>query len=141
MTQGDDFVKKGKCKNKHCSAMSNIAWCDLIKNKIMRLHDYCPHPNCKCQKQTTFTPRHFKMEGDGFKDTTKEKLKSSQKAWNSFLKPTINSRAAIIGIAVGAKSKNAKVGVATTNILKSMRGGKVLSLTDMHGNGFRLEVM
>ena len=39
------------------------------------------------------------------------------------------------------KTKNPKVGSATTNILKSISGGKVLSLTDMHGNGLRLKVM
>ena len=42
---------------------------------------------------------------------------------------------------IGAKSKNQKVGQATTNILKSISGGKVISLTDMHGNGLRLKVM
>ena len=36
---------------------------------------------------------------------------------------------------------NAKVGAATPNILKSLTGGKILSLTVMHGNGLRLKVM
>ena len=40
-----------------------------------------------------------------------------------------------------SKKKNAKVGAATTNILKSLTGGKILTLTDMHGNGLRLKVM
>ena len=44
-------------------------------------------------------------------------------------------------MAVGAKSKNAKVGAATTKILKPLTGGKILSLTDMHGRGLRLKVM
>ena len=44
-------------------------------------------------------------------------------------------------MAVGAKSKNAKVGAATKNILKSLTVGRVLNLTDMHGNGLRLKVM
>ena len=43
-------------------------------------------------------------------------------------------------MAVGAKSKNKQVGAATTNILKSLTGGKILSLTDMHGRGLRLKV-
>ena len=34
-----------------------------------------------------------------------------------------------------------KVAQATTNKLKSISGGKNLSLTDMHGRGFRLKVM
>ena len=44
-------------------------------------------------------------------------------------------------MAVEAKSKNAKVGAATTNILKSLTGGKILSLTDIHVNGLKLKVM
>ena len=44
-------------------------------------------------------------------------------------------------MAVSAKTKNPKVGQATAKILKSMSGGKILSLTDLHGNGLRLKVM
>ena len=42
---------------------------------------------------------------------------------------------------VGAKTKIPKVAAATTNILKSISGGKILSLTDMHGRGLRLKVL
>ena len=44
-------------------------------------------------------------------------------------------------MAVSEKTKNPKIGQATTLILKTISGGKVLSLTDMHGNGLRLKVM
>ena len=44
-------------------------------------------------------------------------------------------------MAVSAKTKNPKIGRATTNILKSVSGGKILSLTDIHGRGLRLKVM
>ena len=44
-------------------------------------------------------------------------------------------------MAVSAKTKNPKVGQATTNISRSISGGKVLSLTDMHGRGLILKVM
>ena len=71
----------------------------------------------------------------------KKIFQGSQTAWNKFLKPTIITLAPVIVMAVGAKSKNAKVGAAATNILKSLTGGKILSLTDMHGRGLRLEVM
>ena len=72
----------------------------------------------------------------------KKMYKGSQKAWNKFLKPTINTLAPVIGTAVGAKSKNKQVGAATTIILKSLTGGKILSLTDLHsGVGLRLKVM
>ena len=44
-------------------------------------------------------------------------------------------------MAVGAKSKNKKVGQAATKVLKSISRGKILSLTDLDGNGLRLNVM
>ena len=44
-------------------------------------------------------------------------------------------------MAVRAKTKNPKVGQATADILKSISGGKTLSLTDVYGNGLRLKVM
>ena len=71
----------------------------------------------------------------------KKTIKGSEKMWNKFLKPAVNVAAPFIGMAVSAKTKNPKVGAATTNILKSISGGKILTLTDMHGNGLRLKVM
>ena len=71
----------------------------------------------------------------------KKIFKGSQTAWSKFLKPAINTLATVIGMAVGAKSKNKQVGAATTNLLKSLTGGKILSLTDMHGRGLRLKVI
>ena len=142
MIRGQDFIKNAKCTHGHRSAMSNSAWCDLNKNcTVLKLHDMCHNPKCKCQKQITFSPKQFQLGGAGFKNTMKKIFKGSQTAWNKFLKPTINTLAAVIGMAVGAKSKNKQVGAATTNILKSLTGGRVLSLTDMHGNGLRLKVM
>ena len=43
----------------HCSARTNIAWRDLNNDNILRLHDYCPNPKCRSQKQNTFTPKQF----------------------------------------------------------------------------------
>ena len=142
MTRGQDFIKNAKSSHGHMSAMSNSAWCALNKNcTVLKLHDMCHNPKCKCQKMITFTPNQFQLEGDGFKNTMKKIFKGSQSAWNIFLKPTINTLAPVMGMAVGAKSKNKQVGAATTNILKSLTGGKILSLTDMHGRGLRLRVM
>ena len=142
MTRGQDFIKNTKCTHGHRSAMSNSAWCDLNKNcTVLKLHDICHNPKCKCQKQITFTPNQFQLEGAGFKNELKSIFKGTQTAWNKFLKPAINATAAFIGMAVTAKTKNPKVGQATTIILKSISGGKILSLTDIHGNGLRLKVM
>ena len=71
----------------------------------------------------------------------KKILKGSQTAWNKFLKPALNIASPYIGMAVSVKTKNLKIGQATTNILKSTSGGKVLSLTDLHANGLKLKVM
>ena len=143
MTRGEDFIKNAKCTHGHISALSNSAWCDLKKNcTVLKLHDMCHNPKCKCQKQFTFSPNQFQLEGNGCKNTMKKIFKGSQTAWNKFLKPTINTLAPVIGMAVRAKSKNKQVGAATTNILKSLTGGKTLSLTDMHSEaGLRLRVM
>ena len=44
-------------------------------------------------------------------------------------------------MAVSAKTKNPKVGQATTNNLKSISGVKILGFTDMHSHGLRLKVI
>ena len=102
----------------------------------------CHNPKCKCQKQITFTPKRFQLEGRLIKSKLQKIFKGTQTAWNKFPKPAINATAPFIGIAVSAKTKNPKVGQATTNILNSISGGKLLSLPDMHtGAGLRLRVM
>ena len=122
--------------------MSNSAWCDLNKNcTVLKLHDMCHNPKCKCQKHITFSPKQFQLEGNGFKKTMKKLFKGTEKAWNRFPTPELNIASPFIGMAVSAKTKNPKIGQATTNILKSISGGKILNLTDMHGSGLRLKVM
>ena len=49
--------------------------------------------------------------------------------------------APFIAMAVGAKTKKPKVAQATTNNFKSITGGKILSLTDLHGHPLRLRFM
>ena len=142
MTRGEDFIKKGKCSKNHCSAMSNSAWTDLnTQGNILKLHDKCPNPKCGCQKIITFTPHQYMLEGGSIKSKLQKIFKGTKKAWDLYLKPALNIASPYIGMAVSAKTKNPKVGQATTNILKSISGGKILSLTDMHGNGLRLKVM
>ena len=59
MTRGESFVKNAKCTHGYRSAMNNSAWFDLNKNCIvLKLHDMCQNPKCKCQKQITFSPGH-----------------------------------------------------------------------------------
>ena len=80
-------------------------------------------------------------EGNGCKNTRKKITQASQTAWNKLLKPAVIVAAPFIGMAVGAKTKNPKNAQATTNILKSISGGKILSLTNIHGFGLRIKVM
>ena len=142
MARGESFVKKAKCKHAHRSTMSNSAWSDLNKNcTVLKLHEMCHNPECNCPKQINFSPRKFQLEGNGFKKTMEKTFKGFQTSWNRFLKPAVNIAVPFIGMAAGAKTKNPKVVQATTNILKSTSGGKILSLTNLHGNGLRLKVM
>ena len=73
MTKGEDFVRNAKCKHVQRSTMSNSAWCDLNKNcTVLNIHDMCHNPKCTCQKQITFTPKQYMLEGKGFKNTMKK---------------------------------------------------------------------
>ena len=119
------------------------AWTDLnSKGNILKLPDKCPNPKCGCQKIITFTPHQYRLEGGSIKSKLQKFFRGTQTARNKFLKPAIKATAPFIDMAVSAKTKNPKVGQATTNILKSLSGGKILSLTDMHsGAGLRLRVM
>ena len=121
--------------------MSIIAWYGLDKNTILRLHDYCSDPNCICQKEINITPKQFQLEGNGFKNTMKKNFDESEATSNKFLKPAVNVAAPFVGMAVSAKTKTPKVGQAATNILKPVSGGKLLSLTDMHGKGLRSKIL
>ena len=142
MTRGKDFIKRGKCGKNHCSSMSNSAWTDLnSKGNLLKLHDKCPNSKCGCQQIITFTPHQYMLEGGSIKSKLQKIFKGTQTAWNKFLKPAVNVAAPFIGMAVSAKTKNPKVGQATNNILKRVSGGKILSLTDMHGRGLRLKVL
>ena len=104
MTRGQDFIKNAKCTHGHRSAMSNSAWCDLNKNcTVLKLHDMCHNPKCKCQKQIIFSPNQFQLEGAGFKNTMKKIFKGTQSSWNKFLKPALKIATPIISAGVGAK--------------------------------------
>ena len=142
MTKGEDFIKNAKCSHGHRSAMSNSAWCDLNKNcTVLNLHDMCHNPKCKCQKQITFTPKQFQLESGSIKSKLQKIFKGTQTAWNKFIKPGLKMATPLISAAVAAKTKNPQSTQVTNSFLKPLTGGKILNLTDMHGNGLRLKVM
>ena len=64
-----------------------------------------------------------------------------KKAWDSFIQPSLRMATPLISAAVAAKTKNPQSTQKTNNILKSLTGGKILSLTDVHGRGLRFKVM
>ena len=121
MTEGEIFVKNEFCKHGHRSAMSNSAWCYLKKVcTLLKLQDMCHNPKCKCQKQITFTPRQFQLEGASIGSKLQKIFRGTQNAWNEFFKSAVNVAAPNIGMDMSAKTKNPKVGQATTSILKSI---------------------
>ena len=143
MTRGQDFIKNAKCSHGHRSAMSNSVWCDLNKNcTVLKLHDFCHNPKCRCQKQITFSPNQFQLEGGSIKSKVKSIFRGTKAAWDKFLKPALKIATPIISAGVAAKTKNPQSAQITNSILKALTGGKILSLTDMHsGAGLRLRVM
>ena len=99
-----------------------------------------PILNVDAKKIITFTPHQYMLEGGSIKSKLRKIFRGTQTAWKKFLKPAVNVAAPFIEMAVSAKTKNPKVGQATTNLLKSISSGKLLSLTDLHGNCLRLKV-
>ena len=143
MTRGQDFVRNAKCTHGHRSAMSNSAWFDLNNNcTVLKLHDMCHNPKCKCQKMITFTPNQFQLDGGSIKNKLKSIFRGTKTAWDKFIKPGLKMATPLISAAVAAKTKNPQSVQVAKSILKSLTGGKILSLTDMHsGAGLILRVM
>ena len=143
MTNGEDFIKRGKCKKIHCSSMSNSAWSDLnSKGNILKLHDKCANPKCGCQKFITLTPHQYMLECGSIKSKPQKFFRETRKAWDSFFKPGLKMATPLIPATAAAKTKNPQSAQVTYSILKSLTGGKILGLTDMHsGAGVRLRVM
>ena len=110
MTRGEDFIKRGKCKNHHCSCMSNSASCDLnSKGKLLKLHDKCPNPICNCQKIITFTPHQYMLEGGSIQSKLLKIFKGTQTAWKKFLKPGLKIAAPIISAVVAAQNRESSI--------------------------------
>ena len=86
MTRGSDFNKNAKCSDGHRSALGNSAWCDLNKIcTVLKLHDMCHKPKCKCQKQITFTPTHFQLESGSIKSKLQKTFRGTKKLGIVFL--------------------------------------------------------
>ena len=81
------------------------------------------------------------LEGGSIKSKQQKIFSGSKKARHSFIKPGLKMATPLISAAVAAKTKSPQLAQITNNILKSITGGKILSLKDLHGNGLRIKVM
>ena len=81
------------------------------------------------------------LEGGSIKSKLRKIFRGTKKAWDSFVRPGLKLATPLISAAVTAKTKNSQSAQVAKTILKSLTGGKLLSLTDLHGNGLRLKVM
>ena len=77
------------------------------------------------------------LECGSIKNKLQKSFRGTKKAWESFIKTGLKVATPLIRAAVAAKTKNPQSAQVTNSILKSLRGGKILSLTDMHGRGLR----
>ena len=85
MTRGSDSIKRASCKHGHRAPKIKSAWCDINKDCTgLKLHDMCHNTICNCQKQITFSPKQFQLEGASFKKTKEKIFTRSQTAWNNF---------------------------------------------------------
>ena len=44
-----------------------------------KFNDLCLNPKCKSQKQTRFSPKHFQLEGTGYKKTYENTSRAHRK--------------------------------------------------------------
>ena len=81
----------------------------------------------------------------GLIDKSRKKVqkcfRGTQTAWNKIIKPGLKIASPNISEAVAAETKNPQSAQIRSKILKSLPGGKILSLTNVHGHGLRLKVM
>ena len=142
MARGEDFIENAKCSHGHRSAMSNSAWSDLNRKcTVLKLLDMCHKPKCKCQKQITFTPKLFQLQGGSTKTKLTKTSRGTKKNGDSFIRTGLKMATPLISVAVAAKTKKPQSAQITNNILKTLIAGKILTLTDMHGKGLKVKVM
>ena len=81
-------------------------------------------------------------EGRSIEGKLKKSYEGTEKSWKKCLKPALNITSPYIGMTTEAKAKNLEIRKATSSILKSISGGKILSLSEMRsGAGLSLRVM
>ena len=97
-------------------------------------------PNVNVKNKVLLLLDNFSLKELDLKLNYRELLKSFKQLGINFLKTAPDMTTPLVGMAVGAKTKNPQVAQATTNILKTVSAGKLLRLTNMHGHGLQLRV-
>ena len=98
-----------------------------------------PQSKLQLTKPITFTLKHIQLEGSGFENIKKKVFRGCEKMWNNFINSGLKIATPIFSAGVAGKTKNPYSAQITSNFLKSLTGGKNLSLIDMHG--FCLKLM
>ena len=81
------------------------------------------------------------LEGGSIKSKLQKNFEGTKKASDTFIEPGLKMASPLISAVVAAKTKSPQSAQITNNILKSLTGGEILSLRDLHGNGLRLKVV
>ena len=81
------------------------------------------------------------LKEDRLEASFKKFLEERKKLGKAISNPVFQMATPLISAAVAAKTKNPPSAQVANSILKSLTGGKILSLTDMQGRGLRLRVM
>ena len=122
--------------------MSIIAWLDLNEGgTIFNRHKECLISNCKGQKQIIFTPKQFQLECGNFESELGKLSRGTPEKLGYFFEPDSKIATHLFSAAVGAKTKNSKLALTTNTFSKTISGGKLLSSTDMYGQGLHYIVM
>ena len=74
------------------------------------------------------------------KNTMRKIFKGTEKMWNCFNKQWLKTDTPKIFAGVPARAKKSHSAQITSNVLKLLSGGIILSATDMYGDGLRLKV-
>ena len=90
-------------------------------------HDMCSNPSYKRQNQLSCFLKQFQLEGAGFGNKIQKLIEGTEKARDSFLKPALSVASLYIWMAVGAKTKNAKVGATTSVFSESISNGFIVN--------------
>ena len=81
------------------------------------------------------------LDGGSIKSKLKSIFRGTRKAWVSFIKPGSKMATLLISAAVAAKTMGPQSAQKTSNLMETLTGAEILSLTDMHRKGLRRKVM